>query len=524
MLKTFRISYALNNTYRVNSILYSIKQIPLIRRLLPSSLYRSRGLKIVAMILAAIWEAIAAFGGKALYLYAMVLGMSGLYQAAPSGPAYLHILFFLTLIGAYMNTYMFNPTNDKYYAMIMMRMDARSYTLSNYTYEMLKVFAGFLVFSLLSGLSGGVPVWACILCPFLVVGLKLIVSWLLLRRYRKTGDSTNENLPPKVAWLLALILLGAAYGLPALGIVLPVSLFAALAFLAALGGVAAAIGIFRFTQYRPMYQQILASKRNGMDQTLQKAVTSQRERLISQEAGITSQKTGYEYMNELFIKRHQKILWKSAKRLAAICALLIAGLTVLLLAVPEAREKINNLLMIYLPYFVFIMYAINRGTAFTQALFMNCDHSLLTYSFYKQPRHILKLFQIRLREIIKVNLLPAAVIGAGLPLLLFVSGGTQEPLHYAVLLVSILSMSVFFSVHYLMLYYLLQPYNVNTEMKSGTYQLAMSATYIICFIFMQVQMDTMLFGLLTILFCVLYCVCACVLIFTLAGRTFRLRS
>lgn len=59
------------------------------------------------------------------------------------------------------------------------------------------------------------------------------------------------------------------------------------------------------------------------------------------------------------------------------------------------------------------MYAINRGTGFTKALFMNCDHSLLTYSFYKQPKFILKLFQIRLREIIKVNLLPALVIGRG---------------------------------------------------------------------------------------------------------------
>ena len=225
------------------------------------------------------------------------------------------------------------------------------------------------------------------------------------------------------------------------------------------------------------------------DQGRQKAVGAQRQRLISPDSGIVSQKSGFEYLNELFIKRHQKILWKSAKRVSVICVLVFAGLFVLLWILPEGREKINRILMTYLPYFVFIMYAVNRGTAFTQALFMNCDHSLLTYSFYKRPQNILRLFQIRLREIIKINLLPAFTIGIGLALLLLGSGGTSEPVHYVILLISILAMSIFFSVHYLTLYYLLQPYNVNTEMKSGTYQIAMSATYLVCFFLMQVQID-----------------------------------
>ena len=43
---------------------------------------------------------------------------------------------------------------------------------------------------------------------------------------------------------------------------------------------------------------------------------------------------------------------------------------------------------------------------------MNCDHSMLTYSCYKEPASILKLFRIRLREIMKINLLPASVMGA----------------------------------------------------------------------------------------------------------------
>ena len=155
---------------------------------------------------------------------------------------------------------------------------------------------------------------------------------------------------------------------------------------------------------------------------------------------------------------------------------------------------------------------------------MNCDHSLLTYSFYKQPPFLLKLFQIRLWEIVKINLLPASVIGVGLAALLYASGGTDEPVHYVLLVISILAMSVFFSVHYLTIYYLLQPYNGATEMKSGTYQIILSGTYLVCFLLMRLRMPILLFGLMSVAFCAVYCVAACILVYRLAPRTFRLRT
>ena len=166
----------------------------------------------------------------------------------------------------------------------------------------------------------------------------------------------------------------------------------------------------------------------------------------------------------------------------------------------------------------------NRGTGFTRALFMNCDHSLLTYSFYKEPKMVLALFRIRLREIIKVNLLPAFVLGAGLALILYMSGGTDQPLNYGIVFISIICMSVFFSVHYLTIYYLLQPYNAATEMKSGTYQIVLSVTYLVCFFMMQLRMPIVIFGCICIGFSLLYCVVACILVYRLAPKTFRLRN
>ena len=134
---------------------------------------------------------------------------------------------------------------------------------------------------------------------------------------------------------------------------------------------------------------------------------------------------------------------------------------------------------------------------------------MLTYRFYRQPDAILGLFKARLKTIVKINLMPALVIACGLPFLLFVTGGTEYYLNYLLLFVSILAMSVFFSVHHLVLYYLLQPYNVHMESKSGVY---------------TVRIPTLIFASLTILFSVIYIIVALILVYKYAPRYFKLKQ
>ena len=78
MYKTWKISFALKNTYRVNTILYALKQIPLVKRLLPEALYSARGLKIFANVIAALWEFLSVFLGKFLYFITMAVSYTHL--------------------------------------------------------------------------------------------------------------------------------------------------------------------------------------------------------------------------------------------------------------------------------------------------------------------------------------------------------------------------------------------------------------------------------------------------------------
>ncbi len=525
MYKTLCLSFSLRNTYRVNGILYSLKQIPLLKKILPQSLYQARELKILANVLSVLWEIISIFAGKLIYFMTMVIGIGALFTAVPSDRLFLHMLLFLSVIGAYMNTSIFNPTEDKYYAMILMRMDAKAYTLVNYGYAILKVILGFLPFTVIFGLSQGISLWVCILLPFCIAGVKLSVAAYSLWVYEKSGSVRNENKIDKKLWLFIGCLLALAYGLPAVGIALPstVSMILMLA-LIPLGAISVR-KIISCRHYRQINQELLSQMRNQMDEIdIKQIAKTSSEKSISADTAITSDRKGFEYLNELFIKRHQKILWKATVKIAAACVVGVIALLLVMQFAPESKSHIREMTRNGLPYFAFIMYAINRGTGFTQALFMNCDHSLLTYSFYKQPEFVLRLFKIRLREIVKINAVPALVIGTGLSLILYASGGVENPLYYGVVSVSILAMSVFFSIHYLTMYYLLQPYNAGTELKSGTYQLVMSATYMLCMFVMQMRVPVLVFGIGCIVFCVLYSVIACVLVYWFAPSTFRIRS
>lgn len=528
MLKTLRLSLTLKNTYRVNSILYAIKQIPLIKNILPDSIYSEGGLKVFANVLSVIWTVISTFIGKLLYFLIMIAAVSGLYNVPESAgaPLFLQLLFLLTVIGAFMNTLMFDPSKDKYYAIVLLGMDARRYTLANYAFSLLRLMLGFTLAALMFGLAMGLNVWECLLVPFFVAGMKVTFAAQELKKYEKKGTVKNENKPAFLRITATFIILALTYAAPAFGYILPEAVIVVLMCLTVLAGALSVKKIITFKSYRAMYKELLTDALTvQMDDSAQvKLVKEQSRKSISADSGITSSKRGFEYLNELFIKRHRKILWRSAERITLAVLVVFAAVLVLFVYVPEAKSAVNGALMNYLPLSLFVMYILNRGTGFTQALFVNCDSSLLTYSFYKRPKFILKLFQIRLREIIKINLLPAAAIGAGLMWLLYVSGGTDNPLNYAVLFVSVVALSIFFSVHYLTLYYLLQPYNAGTEIKSGTYKLAMWGTYMVCYIFLQLRFPTLIFGAATIVFCLVYCAAASLLVYRLAPKTFKIRA
>ena len=524
MIETFITSFKLQNTYRTNSIIYSLKQLPLIKRILPNSLYKNRGLKIFASIISILWEIINIFIGKLLYILLMIF-MALTWYHTNQADTFIHLFVFLTLAGGVINTYMLNPTKDKYYAIILMNIDARKYGLSNYYYQLIKLVVGFLPFTILFGMIIGVPLWIQIALPFFALAIKLIVMNYSIYHFKKTNKASNENIPTKFVWGFVAVCLVLAYGLPAINFVITQSIFLCVFIISIILGIYSLVKIHNFKDYRRMYKQVLTEsnvymkERKAGTQLIKDTSLKQ----IELDKNYTSNKSGFAYFHDLFVKRHSKILTKAVKKQSVVILGLIIAMIIGISVNDTFKSKTNEILMVYLPYFVFIMYCINRSSSVTQAMFMNCDHSMLTYRIYRTPKVILGIFKERLKTLITINLLPAVLIGGGLSLLLYLSGGTDNPLNYAILFISIIAMSIFFSVHYLVMYYLLQPYNVSTEMKSSTYKVVQGLTYIVSWYMIQIKMPIFTFGIATIVFCIAYCLISLLLAYKYAPKTFKLR-
>ncbi len=134
---------------------------------------------------------------------------------------------------------------------------------------------------------------------------------------------------------------------------------------------------------------------------------------------------------------------------------------------------------------------------------MNCDYSLLNYNFFKKADLVFKLFIIRLRELIKINILPALSIGMGLGVIMY-ANGIGKVTDYILWILLTTCLSAFSSIHYLLMYYLLQPYTSGTKVKSGDYRILEIAPFFIFLRIIKIKTSSIFLGVISIEMCVLY--------------------
>lgn len=523
MIKTFAHSFRLANAYKVNTVIYSLKSIPLVKHLLPDSLYSSKGLKTFAAIISGIWQFLMIFLGKAIYIGLMVYLPASLMDDSAS--AFLNILFFLSLAGGITNTGLFDPSRDKYYAMFIMRLDARDYTVSNYIYFIIKTFVGFLAVTAAFGFFCGINIFYCLVIPFTVCAVKAVFGSLsLMYDSQHITNLKHEGFPYSAILAVDAVFIAAAYIPAYFSRSVSGKVIVIVTLLLVVGAVFAFSYIIKFKDYRTIQLFVL----NPQNLAMNKSVETQRTQSMFQgkidtDVNITSNKTGYKYFNEIFMKRHSKMLTKSAKKITIVLLVILAVFIWVCLFIPDSNIEINKFILNKLSLFLIVMYFINRGRTMTQAMFVNCDHSMLLYRFYRQPAAVLGLFIQRLKYIVLVNLMPACVIAVGLPLLLYLSGGTKKTFLYPLIFFTIIAMSLFFSVHTMVLYYLMQPYNENMEMKNAAYAIVNMVTYFICYYVMDKEIPVIIFGISVCVFSLIYVCVSFAIAYKLAPKTFRIR-
>lgn len=528
MLRSFEISFRLRIAYRVNTILYRLEHLLRFVWFFPHRAYGARWLKSVATGFAWAWEVIGLLLGKLLYigLIFWCATVGGGIPVRTQSAIFLTFYVMLTIAGALADSWMFSFSRNDYYAIILMRMNARERALSGFGYSALKSVVGSLPMLLIFGMRVGLPWWLCLLMAFVPSGAKAVAVRVTQLKYGRTGNFQANRLLGMFTWGIAAAVFAVPIVLRALRMPFPPIVSVALMVVTVFAGVSFIPQILGFGEYPEICKtgvleavHVLDSVKDG---SLQRKRVQKSIQFDSSHAAAGNGRTGLAYLNALFISRHRKILWGASLRYTLFC---VMGAAVAIVIFVIFRSQLPDPVT-FLPWLLLIMYFINRGTVFTQALYMNCDHSLLTYPCYKQPGRILELFRLRLWEITKINLLPAVVLGVAAVALLAIHNPMRPAYEYPVAFLSVVVIAVFFSVHYLAMYYLLQPYNAAVELKSFWYSLTIGVTYGVCYLiaFNFHNAPLLLFGGVCLAFCILYSIAACLAVYLFAPRTFRIKA
>lgn len=526
MINTLKIAFQIDITSVIHSFLYLLQHTPFVKEFVSDSVHQNEKLKRCLSFFSSMFLLGRMVLGKFLY-FIFIYATLSFFLKDFNGEVFAHTFFFLSGIGMFINYTILSVGKKKYYAIILMKMDAKKYTCASLFYHLLTTWLfNFLCLFIFHVCFFQFDFSILFLLPLFVVFMKIIGEALHLYCYKKFGFVLfHHPLPYFIILILGLIL---AFLLPYFQIILSFTSYFLIFILLLLPALVALFYILKIEDYDSIYRKIntmnsVMNQGDAVAYSRQMAVDIKKKDYRIDERKLVG-KSGYDYFNTIFFLRHRIILSHSAHLYACGFFLFFSGLIIYLLCFPTDHLKLEILHTIkdHFAWIILIMYFINRGVIVTEAMFYNCDRSMLTFPFYRQSSVILNVFKQRLKTLIHINLTPAIVIGVGTVFLLFVLEGKFFLTSIFVLL-SILLLSVFFSVHHLVIYYLFQPYNAQMQMKSFSFSIIRFLTYFICYLCRNISLSLPWFSFAIMIFTIIYIIIALILVYKKASHTFCLR-
>lgn len=521
MIKTMRSALKIDMTYSINGFIYTLKKFPIFKDLFTDDIYSSVILKKIVRLILIVLSSLKFFGSRILYFF-VIYFISSFLNNDNITSAFIHIYFIFTLIGMFINNKSLIINTKKYFSILVFNMDAKEYVKSSLTLNIILSLIlnsiGFLVISNFISINLNMA-----LCLVLFNALARVIGESFdISFYKKNNYFWYNNTPIYFILLGSLLLLG---GLSYFNIFISDHIIVIITCIFIPLAILSYMYINSINSYRLIFQRInstIKAVNNKQNSTYSRqAMVEVKEKDKNIDLKKLEGKKGYDLFNAIFFERHKQILLRSAKNYSFIIIGIIIILCFLSIKYDGFKITINYFLLNRLGWLVLIMYFINRGSIVTQAMFYNCDHAMLGYNFYREPKNLLGLFKKRLIMIIKVNLIPAFYLAIGSSILLFVSGGSSF-INYIMIPLFIVVLSIFFSVHYLAIYYLLQPFNKDLEMTKISYQIVSMFTYFITYSLHDVVFSSFAFSLIGISITIVYIVLSLILVYKKSPSTFKI--
>ena len=540
ILNALRITTSLRNTININGILHGIRCLPCFGKYISERIYGIRVFKILAMIVSVHVEIFKAFAGK-LCLFLFLFFASGAISSYNElSQKTLFIYGFLVLsLGTSFTFSVFEASQESEYGVLMLGMDAKEFVLGRLIYKCASIVVGNIVFGIPAALLAGVNWYLALLLPVVGVafrvtplGLEMLIYSAKLsmgRRLSRKGlpVSIIGSMDLNVGIISLILVIG--------GAVTPFVVKRDPFLIIALIYVAVALttipGIFLIRRFPYGLYRTAISDEQTRKYIIKKKEYKQthgyQRAEINSNAEVKTRSKGFKYLNDIFEKRHGKVLWGRLIGAVIGTAASISLASIFLYFELKHGTGSESVLRFVFSYhsglFTVILLMINSGASISHAMFSSCDSAMLVYGFYRTPAALRNMFRLRMGTVIKYNLAPALMMGVYSIVVTAITGGEAYPMQYISTLLLVLVNLVFFSARHMAIYYLIQPYSSDFMIKSKLYVALSSVIFVVCFILIFIHVPVWILAGVWSIITIGYIVIAGILIYRFGPRTFRVK-
>lgn len=535
MLRTLYTLLAIQTSSMINVLVYYVRKLPLVRKLITSNFYANH--KTKKRIAALVWIFIilgrfmlsTAYVGLLLYLPVVQLGEA--LSEETQLHQFIHLFFLISfVVSGVSSATMLEPKRGKYIAIKLLRMSPVRYMKTILSYKYVMYFVYLLPALLWFGSTLGGSMTQLVLLTVAATLWRVLWEYLHLKLFEKTNIILIKK--TAIVWLVVIVGYAVAYlplvfqSIPIAGSIL-YSFPTMIVIIAA--GLFAAIQLARYPGYRAVVDN--ATKRDDPLLNIGQMVTDANKTSVSSkdsdylsslnDSDKHKSKEGYAYLNALFFARHRSLINRPLNiRLAIIGILGVVGVIGTLMFEQMAVFLSTNLGVLF-PILVLTMLYLSVGEKMCKAIFYNCDLSLIRYTFYRKAS--IQHFRIRLYKVMGQNISIGATLGAVLTLIFLIAGGEIFSQDVFMIWICILTLSIFFSIHHLFMYYIFQPYTTELNVKNPYFQIVNIVVGIASGLSLFIRVPSNIFTLIVFTFTLLYFIITLNLIGKYGSRTFRVK-
>lgn len=233
-----------------------------------------------------------------------------------------------------------------------------------------------------------------------------------------------------------------------------------------------------------------------------------------------SKYSGIKYINEIFFKRHDRVYKKKTRIAFLIKCLIFIAISIGVFFIPLGENDVEFFNKGYFVILFVSCYFTFSGNYFIKYCFYNMDYPLMKSNFYRKPEYIMEAMKIRFVKLLKNQSIPFILM---MIMIICINQSYQLGIeHLLISLASGILGVLFFSLHYLFAYYIIQPFTKDLEIKNPLYNGLTYIIYMSAYLMMSSSIIQYIFVSL-IVFSIIYIILGFLGLKYLAPKRFKLR-